>query len=136
MSFGTFPQNKESLPSVLLRPQETFSSKISPIFHSDVRDATTGKEIGYVDFQLNHAKKTITVTDVKMKVNKQGQGYGVSLYRFLQSKYPEYQLQSSDQMSEKRDVSQEKPNAVKLWEKLLRLGDAEEDGKDGFRMKK
>ena len=124
---------EESIPVVSLFPKEVFASKLSPIFESDIIDVITGEKIGRVDFQLNHREKTIIIQSVQ--IDKPRQGYGVSLYKLIQSLYPKYQLQSSDGMVAKSDESQEKPNAVYLWEKLVQLGYAEECGNGEFKMK-
>ncbi len=123
----------ESYPKVSINPTEKFPSKLSPILHSEVIDVVSGEAVGTVEFQLQHRDKTFLVQDVS--IHKAKQGYGVSLYLLLQSLYPTYQLVSGD-MSAKDDPRQEKPNAVYLWEKLVRLGYAEEYEKGKFRMKK
>ena len=129
-----FSNNRENLPVILIQPQESFGSKLSPAFESDILDGTTHEKVGHVTFKLRHRPKIIVVEDIVITHPKQG--YGVSLYKTLQSTYPDYQLVSSGQMKAKDLDSQEKPNAVYLWEKLVSLGFAEEDGSGGFRMKK
>jgi hypothetical protein len=120
--------------SISLDPKETFASKISPIFESIVIDTNTGEKIGTVKFQLNHRDKTIIVQDIN--IDKPRQGYGIEVYKTIQQMYPDYQLQSSDQMTKRETASQMKPNAVYLWEKLVREGLAEGDANVGFKMKK
>jgi hypothetical protein len=71
-----------------------------------------------------------------ISINAPKQGYGAALYKLLQNLYPEYRLVSSGAMNAKTDPSQEKANAVYLWEKLVRLGYAETSEENQFRMKK
>jgi hypothetical protein len=129
-----FKNTPESFPEVIIIPMEKFSSKLTPIFESDIFDKTSGVKIGHLDFKLNHNQKIITIESIVIQIPKQG--YGVSLYNTLQSMFPKYQLISSGQMRAKSIESQEKPDAVYLWEKLVSLGYAEGDRINGFKMKK
>jgi hypothetical protein len=121
-------------PSISLAPVEVFPSKISPILESEVTDSNSKEVVGKVNFQLNHRDKSIIVQSVT--IDKPKQGYGVEVYKSIQHRYPDYQLQSSGQMNKKDTEDQEKPNAVYLWEKLVKLGLAEGDKNGGFKMKK
>jgi hypothetical protein len=129
-----FSNNAENFPTVSIQPKESFASKLSPTFESDIFDGVSNEKIGHITFKLRHEPKIMVVEDIIIARPKQG--YGVSLYRTLQAQYPEYRLISSGQMKSKDSDSQEKPNAVYLWEKLVSLGFAEEDREGGFRMKK
>lgn len=133
-NFEQLKNISESFPEVIMTPVEKFASKLTPIFESDIFDKINGEKIGHIDFKLNHNQKIITVESIVIHTPKQG--YGASVYKSLQSGYPEYQLISSGQMRAKTIESQEKPNVIYLWEKLVSLGYAEKDGKGGFKMKK
>jgi len=133
-TFKILSFEKKLAPEVSLNPNEVSRSTQTITLSSKITDKTKGEEVGWVDFKLSTSRKTLTIETIN--IVKKKQGYGESSYRLLQSMYPDYTLVSSSQMNKKDDPAQEKPNAVYLWEKLVRLGYAEEDGTGGFRMKK
>ena len=119
---------------VVLQPELKFAAKLTPIYFSEILDIATGEKVGFVEFQLDHRAKTIIISVIDIKNPRQG--YGVSVYKAIQESYPDYTLESSDQMNKKDNEDQEKPNAVYLWEKLVKLGLAEKNRDGGFKMKK
>lgn len=125
--------------AVVLEPVLTgFPPEKSAIstYRTDIKDAVTNEKVGWLAFSLHHGVGTrprkMIVDDIK--IDRQREGYGVATYKSLQSQYPDYELHSG-QMNAKTDPTQEKPNAVYLWEKLVSLGLAEKDGSGGFHMK-
>lgn len=125
--------NPEGFKKVSLRPVISFESKVNPIFESEIFDSKTQEVVGRLEFSLNQKREIIHIPSIFIK--KPREGYGISVYKKIQEMYPEYTLQSSEQMNKKDDKMQEKPNAVYLWEKLESLGLAEKRGETFF-MKK
>lgn len=127
----SFENSLEQLPEVsFTEPHVTFNSKINPIFESELLDFN-GEKVGRIEFSLNNKSRIMIVQ--RITIDKPRSGYGASTYKTLQNMYPDYRLMSSDNMV--KDPLEEKPNEIYLWEKLVRLGYAEEYEKGKFRMK-
>ncbi len=119
------------LPQVNLEITSSFDSKLSPIYYNKILNSA-GEEIGKVDYQLQHKDKKIIIQSIEIK--DQGKGYGKAVYKSVQDRYPDYRLVSSDQMTHKTNSEQELPDAVRLWESLVKSGLAEKT-EDGYQMK-
>lgn len=120
------------LPKISLEQRSSFDSKTSPIYYTTIfNDAH--EEIGTIDYQLLHKDHAIIIQSVE--ICQQGKGYGKAVYKHIQNLYPDYTLVSSDMMIHKTDEAQEIPDAIRLWESLVKA-DLAEKTETGYRMKK
>jgi hypothetical protein len=119
------------LPIISLEQTSLFDSKVSPIYNNKIFN-DQGEQVGRVDYQLNHQNKTIIIPAIE--INKTREGYGKAVYKYIQDSHQGYQLKSSDSMTHKTDPFQEFPDAVRLWESLVKAGLAEKT-ETGYQMK-
>ena len=121
-----------NLPKISLEQKSSFDSRTSPIYYTAIfNDAH--EEVGSVDYQLLHKDHKIIIQSVE--ISQQRKGYGKAVYKHIQNMYPDYTLTSSDSMVHKTNEDQEMPDAVRLWESLVK-SDLAEKTDTGYKMKK
>ncbi|HEY0220812.1 MAG TPA: hypothetical protein VGC58_01165 [Candidatus Paceibacterota bacterium] len=122
------------LPEITLEQVDLFDSKKDPIFYTRILNAA-GENIGKVHYMLRSKTKEIVISHIG--ITSPRQGYGKATYKYIQDMYPDYTLVSSgkENMVHKTDENQEIPDAIRLWESLVKAGLAEFNG-EVYRMKK